>query len=44
MNNSHFNHLVADIHYVQPFSKTTKLEVGYNLEYNVTAMILMIII
>lgn len=32
--NSHFNHLVADIHYVQPFSKTTKLEVGYNLEYN----------
>lgn len=35
-NNSHFNHLVADIHYVQPFSKTTKLEVGYNLEYDVS--------
>lgn len=31
---SKFHRAVADIHYIYPFSKDSKLEVGYNLEYS----------
>lgn len=33
-NKSHHNHAIVDIHYVQPFSETSKLEIGYNLNYS----------
>lgn len=31
---SNHNHAVADVHYVYPFSEDSRLEVGYNLNYN----------